>query len=383
MLRYGFMRTVISVDRPFHAALLANSIASQGSSVEIYTSAPRRFFKRLSESVQTHLVPSPLQIAAHLLKRAPPRTLASLDAGFFDLTVSAVMGRPDLYIGWASEALFAARHAKKHGGAFVLDRACPHRDFQESLVERESERLGVAYHPQAEWFRERQLAEYDLADAILVPSEYTVRSFPEPLRRKLIKAPLLGRCSEPKVVRKERNATFTVGVVGGSPIRKGYLYLLKAWQRLALPNAKLLLRSGDLTHFPALRELLSSIPNVEFVDYVPDISDFYQRCDVFVLPSVDDGFGMALIEAMLNGRACIATSNTGASELMTSGQNGVVIDPANEDQLAAALLRFYEDEGFRAEMGAAAAVRAREIAASGLYDQAIHSLLRETRRPID
>jgi glycosyltransferase involved in cell wall biosynthesis len=289
------------------------------------------------------------------------------------------MGRADLYIGWASEALYAARHTKKRGGAFVLDRACPHRDFQESLVARESERLGVAYRPQPQWFRDRQLEEYELADAILVPSEYTARSFPQPQRHKLIKAPLLGRCADPKEIRNGQNATFTVGVLGGSPIRKGYLYLLKAWQKLALPGAKLLLRAGNLSQFPVLRELLRTTPNVEFVSYVPDISDFYQQCDVFVLPSVDDGFGMALIEAMLNGRACITTSNTGASELLTSGVDGIVVDPADEDQLAAAILRLYESKELRAEMGAAAAIRAREIAVSGLYDQAIASLLQKTR----
>jgi glycosyltransferase involved in cell wall biosynthesis len=174
-----------------------------------------------------------------------------------------------------------------------------------------------------------------------------------------------------------------VGVLGGSPVRKGYLYLLKAWRKLALPNAKLLLRSGNLLKYPVLRDLIGAIPNVEFVDYVPNISEFYRRCDVFVLPSVDDGFGMALIEAMLNGCACITTSNTGASELTTSGRDSITVEPANEEQLAAALLRLYEDKELRAAMGENAATRARQIAASGLYDRAISSLLTgiEAARP--
>ena len=330
--------------------------------------------------MRTHLVPSPLEIASHLFKCDVPGKFGRLNTGLYDKTVSAVMGRPDLFVGWATQALYSARQAKKRGGVFVLDRACPHRDFQESLVERESERLGVAYHAQPQWFRDRQLEEYELAEAILVPSEYTARTFPEPLRRKLIKAPLLGRSAEPKTVRTDSNSTFTVGVVGGSPLRKGFLYLLKAWQKLALPNAKLLLRSGSFSRYPVLEDLARSIANLGFVDYVADISDFYQRCDVFVLPSVDDGFGMALIEAMLNGRACIATSNTGASELVTDGRDGMVVEPADEDQLAAAILRLYENKDLRAEMGRAAAVRAKQIAASGFYDRAIDSLLEKTRQ---
>jgi glycosyltransferase involved in cell wall biosynthesis len=371
------MRAVISVETPFHSALLANSIARNKIPLEIYGSAPRRSYKGLNSSVRTHVVPAPLQIASHLFRSTIPPKLGRVETCLFDKAVSAVMGSPDIFIGWASQALYAARAAKKRGGLFVLDRACPHRDFQESLVERESERLGVPYRPQPQWFRDRQLEEYEIADAILVPSEYSVRTFSEPLRHKLVKAPLLGRCVEPESIRKEPNAVFTVGVLGGSPIRKGYLYLLKAWRKLALPNAKLLIRSGNLMQFPVLRDLLQSTPNVELLDYIPNISDFYQRCDVFVLPSVDDGFGMALLEAMLNGRACVATANTGASELMTNGKHGIVVDAADEDQLAQAIGFLYKDNDLRAEMGANAAIRAREIAASGMYDEAISSLLQK------
>jgi glycosyltransferase involved in cell wall biosynthesis len=191
-----------------------------------------------------------------------------------------------------------------------------------------------------------------------------------------VKAPLLGRTKIADAPRTGRNDVFTVGVVGGSPLRKGYLYLLKAWKKLALPNAKLLIRSGGgFAGFPGLEELMKQLPNVELVGYVPDISDFYKRCDVFVLPSVDDGFGMALLEAMSNYVACVASSNCGASEFITSGRDGIVVDPASEDQLAEAILRLYQSEDLRREMGAAAVETARNIAASGQYDRAIDSLM--------
>ena len=373
------MRAVIGVDRPFHSAMLANSLANHGVEVSIHSAAPRRFYRGLSSGVRTRMVPAPLKMASYVLKFKLSGQLNLMDTVFFDRAVAATLGRPGVFIGWATQALHTAQLTKRRGGVFILDRACPHRDFQESLVERERERLGVDSRPQPEWFRQRQLEEYELAEAILVPSEYTARTFPEHLRPKLVKAPLLGRCAEPDVVRTEPNAEFTVGVVGGSPERKGYLYLLKAWKKLALPKAKLLIRSKGLTEYPALRELLATIPNVEMVGYLPNISDFYQRCDVFVLPSVDDGFGMALIEAMINGRACVATSNTGATELVEDGQDGLVIDPADDEQLAAAVLRLYERAELRIALGEAARVKARAIAASGLYDRAIASLLDRVR----
>lgn len=369
------MRVAISVPGTFHAALLANALHGQGAQVEIWTTVLRRHLRGLDEGVGLRLVPSPAALIERLTPLRLPRWINYPDSMVFDASVAALMPRADVFIGWATKCLYAARKAKRSGALFVLDRACPHRDFQEALLERESERVGVRYHPQPQWFRERQLEEYALADAILVPSTYTARTFPEALRAKLVKAPLFGRCAIPEAVRTERNTTFTVGVVGGNPLRKGYLYLLRAWKQLALPNAKLLLRTRDFAAYPLLDRLARSLGNVEFLSYVPNISDFYQRCDATVLPSVDDGFGMALIEGMANGRASIATTNCGAAELMTDGRDGLVIPPADEDALAAALLRLYESEELRQSLGAAARLRAQEVLEARLYERAIAGLL--------
>jgi glycosyltransferase involved in cell wall biosynthesis len=370
------MRVTLSANRPFHFVMLAHALRAYADRIDIYSSAPRKFFKRLDPSIRTHLVPAPLHIAAHLLSFAAPPALVDFDTLLYDFTVGAVMGTGDVCFSLATQSLFTARAAKRRGGRFVLDRACPHCDFQQALVKREADRVGVRLRTQPAWFRERQLEEYDLADAILVPSVYTARTFPAELQHKLVKAPLLGRTKIADAPRTGRNDVFTVGVVGGSPLRKGYLYLLKAWKKLALPNAKLLIRSGGgFAGFPGLEELMKQLPNVELVGYVPDISDFYKRCDVFVLPSVDDGFGMALLEAMSNYVACVASSNCGASEFITSGRDGIVVDPASEDQLAEAILRLYQSEDLRREMGAAAVETARNIAASGQYDRAIDSLM--------
>jgi glycosyltransferase involved in cell wall biosynthesis len=252
-------------------------------------------------------------------------------------------------------------------------------DFQQQTFEQECAAIGVAYKPQAAWFRDRQLAEYAEAERILAPSEYTRATFPEALRGKVIKAPLFGRCAFPAETHPERHPVFTVGVVGGEPARKGYLYLLDAWQRLSLPNARLLIRSdADFARYPALKERLGRLSNVEIVRYVPDINDFYQRCDVFVLPSVDDGFGMALFEAMANEVPCIATTHCGSSELLTPGRDGIVIPPRNVDLLAEALLSLYQQEELRRSLASAGRATAATLGrndSSPLYDAAIQMLL--------
>jgi glycosyltransferase involved in cell wall biosynthesis len=377
------MQVAVSTTRPFHSALLANALVKHGERVRIYSSAPRRYFRRLDASVPIKLVPSLLQTGMHFLHISPSQTMLNADSWLYDHSVAAVirpgLGRDDLFIGWATASLATARAAKRRGARFVLDRACPHVDFQQKIVQEESAKLGIPYHPQPAWFRDRQLAEYVEAEYILAPSEYTRATFPEEMRGKVIKAPLFGRCAFPAQTHPERHTVFTVGVVGGDPVRKGYLYLLDAWERLAFKNARLLIRSdAGFAHFPALQQRLARIANVEIVQYVPDINDFYQRCDAFVLPSVDDGFGMALFEAMANELPCIATTHCGSSELLKQGRDGIVIPPRNAELLAEALLSLYQQEELRRSIGSAGRTTVATLGrndSSPLYDAAIGTLL--------
>ena len=374
------MDVAISVVRPFHVVKMANALSRHASRVGIWTSAPRRSFRHLDTAIQTHFVPAPVELITHILKVRFSPNAYQRGIVWWDRMVGLTVPRSGVVIGFATQSLHTGQAAHRRGSRFALDRACPHVDVQQALVAAESEKVGGQHTPEPAWFRERQLAEYEEADTILVPSRYTAASFPAHLRHKLLLAPLLGRAEAKGEIRYERNVPFTVGVLGGHPLRKGYLYLLEAWKRLALPHARLLIRSsGDFSQYPRLQELLRSTPNVEIIEYVPNIAEFYQRCDLFVLPSVDDGFGMALFEAMANGVPTVSTRNCGASELLTDGIDGLIIDPADVDQLASAIAVLYEDEERRQAIARAGAHTAQRISQSTLYEEALVRLLGATQ----
>ncbi len=370
------MKVAISVLRPFHITKMANALRRHTDGVDIWTAAPRRFFRDLDPQIKTHLVPEPVEVFARLSKLRLSPAIFRQGLLLWDRTVAALMPRAEMVVGLATQALYTGEAAHRRGASFVLDRACPHVDFQQRMVREESEKTGAVFTPEPAWFRDRQLREYDLADAILVPSHYSGRTFPPHLQSKLILAPLLGRAQAKGAVRLERNTPFTVGVLGGHPLRKGYLYLLEAWRRLNLPNARLLIRSSsDFSAFPRLAELLKTTPNVELIEYIPNIAEFYGRCDLFVLPSMDDGFGMALFEAMANGVPAIATRNCGASELLTDGVDGLVIDAGSVDALAASIAALYEDEPRRQAIAVAGQATVERIAETRLYEDALCRML--------
>jgi glycosyltransferase involved in cell wall biosynthesis len=348
---------LISTGRQMHYRLPANALVRRGFGVTLNSSTPPSRLRGFDPAVRQRFTPAPVNLLQGLTRTHVPQWASDRDSAIFDRLSAIRAAGVDLLLGAASSSLLTGRAVRRRGGRFVLDRACPHIQFQQDMVAEEARKLGGTFTRSAPWFIERQIAEYEESDTILLPSNYSRNSFPEHLRNKGIVAPLLGRA--PAATQrpiKRSDEPFTVGVVGGSPLRKGYVYLLEAWKQLALPNARLLLRSGgELEQYPRLAQLLHDLSNVEIVGYVPNLSDFYHRCDAFVLPSVDDGFGMALFEAAAHGLPCIATRNCGASELLEPEHDALIVDAFSSEQLAAALERLYRDPDLRerlAESGA-------------------------------
>jgi glycosyltransferase involved in cell wall biosynthesis len=372
------MRITFSTGRPAHVVLPANLLAQRGMDVTIFSAAYRARFRQLSPQVALHWVPQ-LVPSIHFLSGIQlPRPFQRTDTTIYDhLVAMRIRARKqpvDLFWGWASGALESARAARRCGARFVLDRACPHVDAQQKLLQAECDRLEVGYRPEPAWFHDRQLAEYEEANIILVPSSYSLASFPPQLQPKLFVAPLFGRVPSIRPVNPDSNFVesadhpFTFGTVGGQPTRKGFLYLLQAWQQLQLPEARLLLRTdARLDRFPALRDLLRKLPNVEVVRYVENMSDFYRRCDAFVFPTVDDGFGMALLEAVAHGLPAITTTHCGAAELFTADQDMLVVPAQDADALASSMQRIYGSFDTRHRLRTNATRALQQIEGNGAY----------------
>jgi glycosyltransferase involved in cell wall biosynthesis len=369
------MKITLSAHRPFHFVQLANALVSSADSVRLYSSAPRRFFRGLDKAVDLRFTPSPILLASHAFPRLVNGMLLDLDTVLYDQTVASLIPAADLFFALATRALRSAKAAKRRGARFVLDRACPHVFVQQALLAREADHVGYRFRPQPQWLIDRQVEEYVLADAILVPSEYTRSSFPLDLQSKLVLAPLLGKVSGAPRAERAVRPNFTMGVIGNSPLRKGYLYLLRAWEKLALPNAQLLIRcAGGFDDYPALRQLLRELPNVKLLPYISDLSAFYRELDAFVMPSVDDGFGMALFEALASGVPVIATRACGAAELLANGLDSLLVPPGDEDALAEAILRLYASKELRRSLGEAGAATAARVQESRAYETTVRAL---------
>ena len=331
------MKINISSGLRFNAPQTARALKNEYD-LKIYSSSPFKYWSDM-DSNQVSFIPMPYKIISKLFNAGRGRSRKEMDATIFDWITSKTMRECDIFHGWATFSLLSGRKQKEEGGVFILDRACPHVKFQENLLVEESSNLGIEYSPVSNGFMDRMLEEYYIADKIVVPSQYTYDSFVENgfNKDKLFLAPVDVNFIFSGVKKKSNiGNSFTVGSVGGNVLRKGFIYLLEAWEHLSIPNSKLLLKTSknELKKHPILWDKIKNNPTVEVVGYVENIEEFYLRCDVFCLPSIDEGFGMVVLESMACGTPVIATCNVGSSSFIVDGENGYIIPIRDSDSIA-------------------------------------------------
>ena len=165
-----------------------------------------------------------------------------------------------------------------------------------------------------------------------------------------------------------RDGAVTRGPIIGTLARlipsKGIRILLDAIPHLLqkYPEALLLVGGGGEEQEALERQAraLGIADRVVFVGPVQDPRDFYSRLDVFVLPSLDEAFGLVVLEAMAMGLPVIGTRVGGVPEVLTHGVNGWLVEPGDSAVLAAGLRTLWADPILRrrvAEEGRRTAVR--------------------------
>lgn len=149
------------------------------------------------------------------------------------------------------------------------------------------------------------------------------------------------------------DSPFVVLSVGRLEKVKGHKYLIEAFSEIKkeIPEAKLVL-VGDGSERGNLEnqaDKLGISRSIEFVGEIlhDELPRWYHGVDVFVMPSLSEGFGITAIEAMASGLAIVATRVGSLSEIVQDGEAGILVERGNAEQISSAVLRIYRDETFR------------------------------------
>jgi glycosyltransferase involved in cell wall biosynthesis len=175
----------------------------------------------------------------------------------------------------------------------------------------------------------------------------------------------------PAVPLKRGEKSPTALYVGGFANRvKGGEELLAALAGPELERLRAVLAGpGEL---PAAGEqLLAARPGMEWRGWLgeDEREQALREAAIFVLPSTSEGLPMALLEAMAWGRAIVATAVGGVPDVLTDGEDALIVPPSDPPALAAALARLAGDSDLRERLGPAARHRARRLNAEEVTDR--------------
>jgi len=300
------------------------------------------------------------QVSVLQLADVRPQQYAALDIPFlwdyFALTHLATLAHKPLehahfYSGCYSETV---RVLKARGVKVTY--TSPHHDRAASLAER-----GAAYYlphidDSALWAQ--HVEGLKLADLVIAPSTHSRDSL---LREGVERITIIPHGIEhfPEEVAPFPQE-FTVGYLGGLGPDKGLRYLVEAWGKLDLKDARLLIGGAGSEQLEDFIRRHADGGRFNLVGWAANASDFYNGVSCYVQPSVAEGFGCEVPEAMAHGRPVIASKGAGASDCVTESA-GYVVKAASADALAEALGRCYKTDTAQLQaMGLRARERARE-----------------------
>ncbi len=264
--------------------------------------------------------------------------------------------------GSCAESLEAAR---ARGLLAVAEFATGHVVAAERILAAERERhpewadsLSNAGFPV--WYRRRMEAEPHRADVCVVASTFT-RSTLEDAgvpsdRIRLL--PLGADVGRIEATSRPKRGPFRILFVGSVGQRKGIKYLLDAYERIRSANTRLVVAGPTVGSGRAFSEYRSCVEYLGRIDQGRVFAEM-ARSHVLVLPSLFEGFGLVLVEAMAAGLPVIGSTHSAAPDIVEDGKSGFVLAPDDVEALCDRLTRLAERPALAEEMGRQAARRAR------------------------
>jgi glycosyltransferase involved in cell wall biosynthesis len=295
------------------------------------------------------------------------RLMMRRDANFDRWVARRWAATGDIYWGFQGSCLESLRSAKNAGVLAVAEFATAHVTSAIEILSKEAER-----HPEwagtisnfrfPDWYRERLEQEPGAADHCIVASEFSRRSLEHVGidKSKIKLLPLGVDVDDFAFVPRTPVGPFRILFVGGIGQRKGIKYLLEAYGRIRTPSTELVLvgpmgaSAEPLSKYRGLFDYRGRLDQAEVVREM-------HRAHVLVLPSVFEGFGLVIPEAMASGMPVIASTHSIGPEIIREGRDGFVLAPDDVEGLASKLdwLASHRDDVCR--MGHEASERSKTV----------------------
>lgn len=324
-----------------------NGLADSGADVLVF---PASISRPVSPSVRvrTTLARGKLRVPYKIV--GTMRALALHDR-IVARRIEKLAGQIDIIHAWPLGALETLKTASRLRIPTVLERCNAHTGFAMDVVQKECERLGVTLPPDHEHaFNAEKLhkeeEEYRLATRLLCPCDFVVKTFLDKgYPKEQLARHIYGydeKVYYPGSVPRDPERGLTMLFVGVCAVRKGVHYALEAWLRSPASKDGKFLIAGEF--LPAYREKLAPMlahPSVTVLGHRNDVPDLMRESDILVLPSIEEGFGLVITEAM--GSGCVPLASDACTELCSHLKTGLTHPVGDVEALTQHITMLNED----------------------------------------
>ena len=294
--------------------------------------------------------------------------------------LQAGKGSPRAVYCYEDAALEVFRKAKKSGMTTIYDLPTGYWRARQNLFEEEAQlqplwsQLLPAREDNEEKLR-RKDEELSLADLVITASTFTdstLRAYPGRLpavKRIGYGAP---SCSDKRSLRSAGSALRCL-FVGSLSQQKGLSYMFEALESVQVPVEMTVVGRAGRRDFEPLNRALArtnyfaSLPHQEILKLM-------QTNDVLLFPTLFDGFGLVMLEAMSQGCVVIATPNSGAPDIIGNGEDGFVVPIRNARAIAEKVELLHGDRELLSAMSESALRKARELTWQSYRQQIVSSV---------
>ncbi|MEZ4731750.1 MAG: glycosyltransferase family 4 protein [Caldilineaceae bacterium] len=343
------LKIAIVVHGRFHAFDLVRGLLDRGHDVTLLTNYPQWVVKRFGIA--------PAHVRSFVLQGMSTRVALRLGNSSFKtlepwLHVSfgrwaaqqLTKEKWDMVIGWSgvSEELLTALQGT--GTIRALKRGSSHICIQDRLLQEEAGRVGIPLERPNDWMIQRELREYALADQIIVLSTFSYNSFiDERVSPKMVTVLLPGvntsHFQATQEIIEERCQRILAGNalrilnVGTFSYRKGIFDLNHIIQQLHKDNFEFRFVGPVPGEAKALAEQLQPIASFMPKQPQQNLLAHYNWGDIFVLPSIEDGFQTVLAQASAARLPIITTPNGAGLDLIQENSNGWIVPIRNSEAI--------------------------------------------------
>lgn len=147
------------------------------------------------------------------------------------------------------------------------------------------------------------------------------------------------------VPKKEITGTLKLVFVGQVNYRKGIHHICKVAKEMG--NAVELFLAGPFDSESKIYEKYKNCDNIHFCGFVTrdKLAGLYNDCDVFVFPTLGEGYGLVILEALSCGVPCIVSNLAGGDDAIVNGENGFVFNAGDDNELKKKIEWFIEHPG--------------------------------------